>query len=41
VRGLLALPEAIAQLQQTNARLDAALILAALERDRARKQSPK
>ena len=41
VRGLLDLPDTIARLQQTNARLDAKLILAALDRDKARKQSQK
>ena len=38
-RGLLDLPEAITRLQQTNARLDTKLLLAALERDKARKPS--
>lgn len=41
VRGLLDLPDAIARLQKTNVRLDAKLILAALDRDKARKQSQK
>jgi predicted nucleic acid-binding protein len=41
VRGLLDLPEAIARLQQTNARLDPKLILAALDRDRVRTESQK
>ena len=39
-RGLLDLPRAMAQLQQTNARLDPGLIQAALERDKARTQKP-
>jgi predicted nucleic acid-binding protein len=38
-RDLLDLAQAMERLQQTNARLDPALIRAALERDRARKQS--
>jgi hypothetical protein len=38
-RGLLDLPQAMDRLRQTNARLDPALIQAALERDKARKQS--
>ena len=37
VRGLIDLPDVIARLQQTNARLDAKLILAALDRDKTRK----
>lgn len=41
MRGLIDLPDKVAQLQQTNARLDSKLILAALERDKARKSSPK
>lgn len=39
-RGLIELPPAMARLRQTNARLDAELIRAALERDQARKQKP-
>lgn len=39
VRGLIDLPEKFVRLQQTNARLDPKLILAALERDKARKQA--
>jgi predicted nucleic acid-binding protein len=39
VRGLIELPQAMERLRQTNARLDAELIYAALERDKARKQS--
>lgn len=38
-RGLLELPQAVERLRQTNARLDPELILAALERDKARKQA--
>ena len=38
-RGLLDLDQAMARLRQTNARLDPGLIQAALERDKARKQS--
>jgi predicted nucleic acid-binding protein len=38
-RGLLELPDAIARLRKTNARLDPELIRAALERDKARKQA--
>jgi hypothetical protein len=38
-RGLIELPIALARLCQTNARLDAELIHAALERDKARKQT--
>lgn len=41
LRGLLDLPDTIARLQQTNVRLDAKLILAALDRDKVRKQSQK
>lgn len=37
-RGLIELPQAMERLRQTNARLDAELINAALERDKARKQ---
>ena len=37
-RGLIELPQAMERLRQTNARLDAELIRAALERDKARKQ---
>jgi predicted nucleic acid-binding protein len=37
-RGLIELPPAMERLRQTNARLDADLIRAALERDQARKQ---
>ena len=37
-RGLIELPQAMERLRQTNARLDAELIHAALERDQARKQ---
>jgi predicted nucleic acid-binding protein len=37
-RGLIELPQAMERLRQTNARLDAELIYAALERDKARKQ---
>ena len=39
--GLVDLPDVIARLQQTNARLDPKLILAALDRDKARKQAQK
>ncbi len=38
-RGLIELPQAIGRLRQTNARLDAELIHAALERDKTRKQA--
>lgn len=38
-RGLIELPQAMERLRQTNARLDAELIHAALERDKARKQA--
>ena len=38
-RGLLDLPQAMERLRQTNVRLDPRLIQAALERDKARKQS--
>jgi predicted nucleic acid-binding protein len=38
VRGLLELPEALEQLQRTNARIDSALIQAALQREKIRKQ---
>lgn len=38
-RGLLDLPQTMDRLRQTNARLDPALIQAALERDKARKKS--
>jgi predicted nucleic acid-binding protein len=38
-RGFLDLPQAMQRLQQTNARLDPRLIQAALERDKARKQT--
>lgn len=41
VRGLLELPEVIARLQQTNARLDSELIIATLARDKARRQAQK
>ena len=41
VRGLVDLPDAMNRLQQTNARLDPKLILAALDRDKGRKQSGK
>ncbi|MDE3068708.1 MAG: DUF3368 domain-containing protein [Verrucomicrobiota bacterium] len=37
-RGLIELPQAMERLRQTNARLDAELIHAALERDKARKR---
>jgi predicted nucleic acid-binding protein len=37
-RGLIELPQAMERLRRTNARLDAELIQAALERDKARKQ---
>jgi Domain of unknown function (DUF3368) len=37
-QGLIDLPQAMARLRQTNARLDAGLIHGALERDKARKQ---
>lgn len=40
-RGLVDLPDVIARLQQTNARLDPKLLLAALDRDKARKQARK
>jgi predicted nucleic acid-binding protein len=39
-RGLLDLPAILERLQSTNARLDPALVQAALERDRRRKQGP-
>jgi predicted nucleic acid-binding protein len=39
VRGLIDLPDKLARLQQTNARLDPKLMLAALERDAARRQA--
>ena len=39
VRGLIALPSALARLRQTNARLDSELIRAALDRDKARKRA--
>jgi predicted nucleic acid-binding protein len=38
-RGLLELPDTMARLRKTNARLDSELIRAALERDKARKQA--
>lgn len=38
-RGLIELPQAIERLRQPNARLDAELIHAALERDKARKKT--
>jgi predicted nucleic acid-binding protein len=38
-RGLLELPDTMARLRQTNARLDPELIRAALERDKTRKQA--
>ncbi|MGA3143798.1 MAG: DUF3368 domain-containing protein [Verrucomicrobiota bacterium] len=38
-RGLIELPQAMERLRQTNARLDAELIYAALERDKVRKQA--
>ena len=41
VRGLLELPDVMAGLQQTNVRLDPKLIVAALDRDKARKESRK
>ena len=40
-RGLLELPDVVARLQQTNARLDLKLLLAALARDKLRKESKK
>ena len=40
-RGLLELPAVLRCLQETNARLDPKLIIAVLERDKARRQSPK
>lgn len=40
-RGLLELPDVMARWQQTNARLDPRLILAALDRDKTRKAPPK
>ena len=41
VRGLIDLPDVIARLQQTNVRIDPKLMLAALDRDKARKQAQK
>ena len=40
VRGLIELPQTMERLRQTNARIDAELIRAALDRDKARKHGP-